>query len=338
LKIALTGAAGGIGRSLMGILGEAHELTGIVRTPRAGGPAGRYVAFIDKPAVAAAFAEADCVIHCAIDTRARRRDFLPANRAMNQEVLDGTLGGQCRLFIFVSSQVVYSGTDPADADGYREDQPLVLSPRADNYTRLKIESEREVIAACTRAGIDYLILRPTIVMGPGMDWSTGVVSAFRGAVLGIRNRTMNLVHVDDLSRQVRFLIEGNTRNDVFNLGTLSVSTEDYFRQVGVAAGLPTLFLPNWLVSAMRGFIPSTIWMFAHDVAINGDKVAEATGFRSDRPLQDYFPHRPVLYRPQTLDAVRHGCSRSAGFPCVWARLSSLVQSSGRGRHDRDARL
>ena len=96
MRIVLTGASGGIGRSLMTTLGADHEMVGVVRTVRAAGGQ-QYVAFADKPALAAALADADVVIHCALDAKAKGRDFLPVNRAMNREILDGALQGRAKL-------------------------------------------------------------------------------------------------------------------------------------------------------------------------------------------------------------------------------------------------
>jgi nucleoside-diphosphate-sugar epimerase len=279
-------------------------MIGVVRTPQPDAGGQRTVAFADKPALSAALADTDVVIHCALDAKAKGRDFLSANHAMNREILAGALKGRCRLYVFVSSQVVYSGTDPADADGYREDQELVLTPREDDYTRLKIESEREVIDACTRAGIGYLIVRPTVVMGPGMAWSDGVVAASKWITAGVRERTMNLVQVDDLSRQLKLLIETGARNDVFNIGTVNVTSEDYFRQVGALTNHRPLFVPRWLMNAVGRFIPSTLWFFARDVAINNDKLIAATGFAPTRALADYFARRPNHAAPNSLDALR----------------------------------
>ena len=103
MRIVLTGAAGGIGRSLMTALSAGHEVTGIVRTPR---PGQRSIAFADKPALLAALAAADCVIHCALDAKAKGRDFLRVNRAMNSEILENGVKGRCKFYVFVSSQVV----------------------------------------------------------------------------------------------------------------------------------------------------------------------------------------------------------------------------------------
>jgi nucleoside-diphosphate-sugar epimerase len=313
VRIALTGASGGIGRSLMATLAAAHAMVGIVRTPRPAAGGVSYVASADTPALAAALADADCVIHCALDAKAKSRDFLPTNRAMNSAILTGALAGRCRLYVFVSSQVVYAGTDPATPAGYREDQELVLTPREDDYTRLKIESEREVIAACTRAGVDYLIVRPTVVMGPGMAWSEGVVAASKYVTAGVRGRTMNLVEVGDLSRQVQLLIEGGARNDIFNIGTMNVRTEDYFGQVGALTGHRPLFVPDGLLRLAARFIPSTLWFFGRDVAIDNDKLVATTGFRPDRPLAGYFARRPAHAAPNSLEALREHLSSPHPF-------------------------
>ena len=304
MRIVVTGAAGGIGRSLMAVLGAAHEMVGVVRTARPA-PAGQtIVASADKPALAAALADADCVIHCALDLKAKGRDFLSVNRAMNAEILEGALAGRCRLYIFVSSQVVYAGTDPAAPAGYHEDQELVLIPRADDYTRLKIESEREVMAACVAAGVNYLIVRPTVVMGPGMAWSDGVVAASKVITAGVRGRTMNLVEVGDLSRQMQLLIEKGARNDIFNIGAINVPTEDYFKQVGALTGRRPLFVPDWLLRLVTPLLPTTLWFFGRDVAIDNGKLFAATGFRPERPLAGYFARQPVEIAPDSLEALR----------------------------------
>jgi len=304
VRIAITGATGGIGRALVAALSARHEVTGIVRAPRPAADGIAYAASSDPAALAAALASADCVIHNALDSRAPAKQFLAVNEQLNRDIREGALRGQCRLYVYVSSQVVYSGIDPAGPEGYREDQELVLTDRLDDYTRLKIEEERRVIAACRAAGIGYLIVRPTVVMGPGMAWSDGVVKASRLITAGIAGRTMNLIHVDDLARFVSGLIERGVRDEIYNLGTQNVSTNDYFAEVGRITRRRPLFLPTPLVTLAGKALPSTMWFFGRNVGIDSRKVAEATGYHPQRRLPQYFSRLPRDIRASTLPQLQ----------------------------------
>ncbi|MEQ1770083.1 MAG: NAD-dependent epimerase/dehydratase family protein [Devosia sp.] len=306
MRIAISGAAGGIGRRLVQVLHEAgHDVTGIVRTlPSAerANAAITYVASSDAPAFRTTLSAADCVIHCALDSKAR--DFLAANKAMDDAMLQGTLAGKAKLYVYFSSQVVYSGIDPADADGYREDQALVLTDKLDAYTRLKIEGERIVQAACTAQGRDWLIVRPTVVTGPGLAWSDGIVKAARLVSFGIRNRILNLVHADDLSVLLERLVADGARNEIFNLGGPNTASEDYFNEVSRITRRRTLFVPDALMRIVGNVLPSTMWFFARRVAINADKAIARTKFRSERPLAAYFTRVPTEHRAETLEALQ----------------------------------
>ncbi len=68
------------------------------------------------------------------------------------------------------------------------------------------------------------------------------------------------------------------RNDIVNLGTMNVSTDAYFGAVGAITGHRPLFVPNWLMALVGKALPSTLWFFARNVAIDSDKVAALTGF------------------------------------------------------------
>lgn len=304
MKVAITGATGGIGRALVAALKQAHEVIGIIRSAPPANAGIAYVSYADAAGLGAALAGADCVIHNALDSKAKARDFLAVNEQLNRNILAGALKGDCRLYVYVSSQVVYSGIDPSTPEGYREDQELVLSDRLDDYTRLKIEEERRVVAACRAAGIGYLILRPTVVMGPGMAWSDGVVKASGAVTVGIKRRTMNLIHVDDLARFVALLLERGVRDEVFNLGTQNFSSEDYFGEVGRLTGRRPLFVPDRLMTLAGKVLPSTMWFFGRNVGIDSRRVIEATGFRPDRRLAGYFSRPAREIRGDTLAALQ----------------------------------
>ncbi|MEP7239759.1 MAG: NAD-dependent epimerase/dehydratase family protein [Devosia sp.] len=303
MRIVITGAAGGIGRSLMDVLGVRHEVTGIIRsTPL---PGARTVRYDDKPALAAALAAADCVIHNALNTRVPARDFIAANTALAREILDGALKGNCKLFVYMSSQVVYSTTMPPDAEGYREDQAL-RSEGADAYTRLKVEGEAMVATACRAAGVGFLILRPTLVMGRGLIWSDQLAYWLRLYVVGMRGRIMNVIALADMSAFVSTLIEQGVRDEIFNFGAANVSSDAYFEALAASIGKRVHFLPGWLARLAAHFAPSSIWFAKFPAPIDCRKLVAVTGRQPEMQVKTMFtPNaKPRRIVARTLDDMR----------------------------------
>ena len=130
------------------------------------------------------------VIHAALDGKAKVSAYLEANRALNREVL-GSARRQLPIVRVCQLTGRLCWLTPRDEHGYDETQVPASDGRLDAYTRLKIESEREVIETCSKAGIDWLIVRPTIVIGPGMGWSDGMVRSARFGLPALGGRHMN---------------------------------------------------------------------------------------------------------------------------------------------------
>src|SRR5687768_1699529 len=109
MRIVITGATGGIGTYLTRTLAKKHDIVGVVRstlpvtTP---GSKVQYVASPDREGLAKAVHESDIVIHSAIDWKAKSKDFIPANRALTQDILSLSLQARSKLFIYFSSMVV----------------------------------------------------------------------------------------------------------------------------------------------------------------------------------------------------------------------------------------
>jgi nucleoside-diphosphate-sugar epimerase len=290
LRVCIVGAGGGIGQRLVETFAKRHEVAGVYRSlSRAPGRSDiEPVRYGDAAALARSVGTAQVVIHAALNSKARGEAFLRENRAITETLLSDLDAETCRLFVYFSSQVVYSAYLPKDGR-YSEQDALAVTEPVDSYTRLKLEDERRVIEACGAAGIPYLIVRPTVVMGPGMAWSSGIVSAMRVAPVGIRHRTMNLVHVDDLSADLLTLIERGVRNEIYNLGDLDVETDDYFGCAGDVARRRVWFLPDGVARGAARFIPSTLWFLRSDVRIDCSKIKRATRRDRSRPLRDYFP-------------------------------------------------
>lgn len=302
MNICLVGAGGGIGRQLLTTFSANHDMRPVYRTlPRTAGA--NAVAFNDEAGLANAVAHSEIIVHAALNTKARGRAFIDTNRAVTEALLALIQPGQCRLFVYFSSQVVYAALDPHKHPIQGEDLELEENARLDAYTRLKLTEEQRVISACRDKGIDYLIVRPTVVMGPHMQWSSGIVDAMRWAPVGIRNRTFNLVHVEDLSRQLLALIENGVRNEIVNLGDLDVSSDAYFRHAAALAQRSILLAPNWLARAAGGLIPSTLWFLAQNVQVDTSKVRRLTGITTNRDLSEFFEPPARIVNADSLDII-----------------------------------
>lgn len=290
LKVCIVGAGGGIGQRLVDAFAKRHRVAGVYRSlSRAPGRSDiEPVRYGDGAALAQSVAAAQIVIHAALNSKTRGAAFITQNRAITETLLALLDNSACRLFVYFSSQVVYSAFAP-QGGRYSEQDEIEISAPIDSYTRLKIEDERRVIDACTAADIPYLIVRPTVVMGPGMQWSSGIVSAMRIAPVGIGHRIMNLVHVDDLAADLLTLVERGVRNEIYNLGDLDVDTEDYFHCAGDIAHRRVWLLPDGLAKAAARFIPSTLWFLRQEVRIDCSKIRRLSRRERSRPLRDYFP-------------------------------------------------
>jgi nucleoside-diphosphate-sugar epimerase len=305
VKICLVGASGGIGRQLLTTFSKDAEVIAVYRNPPEIKPnAALSVArFDDGPSLAGAVASADVVVHAALNTRDKGQKFIDANKAVTNRLLSLIEPGQCRLFVYFSSQVVYAALDPKTHPLQSEDAELKDGGGLDFYTRLKLEEEEEVKRVCRQKGIDYLIVRPTVVMGPHMQWSSGIVQAMRFAPFGLKGRTINLIHVADLADQLNALIHKGVVNTVVNLGDLDVSSDDYFRHAAGLAKRPMFFAPNWMADLAGKAIPSTLWFFAHDVTVDSRKVRELTGVDTNRSLGEFFDPDPTIIDGSTLPAI-----------------------------------
>lgn len=305
MKICLVGAGGGIGRQLLATFSDGHDVSAVYRTLPDRLPHGTdAVRFGDAEGLARAVAGAEVVVHAALNTKAKARDFIDANRAVTEQLLELIDPATCRLFVYFSSQVVYAALDPVQHPVQGEDAVLADNGRLDAYTRLKLTEEARVMEACRAKGVDFLIVRPTVVMGPHMQWSSGIVAAMRVAPFGLKGRTINLVHVEDLARQLLALIEQGVTNEVVNLGDLDVSSDDYFRHAAALAKRPMLFAPNWLAGAAGKAIPSTLWFFAHDVRVDSEKVKRLSSVETRRELADFFEPPARIVNARTLDIIR----------------------------------
>lgn len=148
----------------------------------------------------------DVVIHCAAFPRAKVVDLNPIE---GSSVLTGGLINllraseqfKVRRFIYVSSSMVYGDFTMI---GYED---MKCTPKG-VYGILKLAGEDLTRDHCERAGIDYVILRPSAVYGP-LDVEDRVVSKFLIAAMHNReivvhgaNERLDFTYVDDCVRGI----------------------------------------------------------------------------------------------------------------------------------------
>jgi len=171
MDILVTGANVFVGRAVC----EAGKRAGhqMIACRRAGGEADsvRIVADItDESGLAEAMAECETVIHLVARTHVLREtesDPLSAYRLVNvagtKAVAEAARRADVRRIVFMSS-IKVNGEQTGEAP-YTEKSPPAPE---DAYGETKLEAESVLREACERAQIDWVILRPPLVYGPGV--------------------------------------------------------------------------------------------------------------------------------------------------------------------------
>lgn len=187
--LAITGATGFVGSRLATVAREAgYPVRALTRGPR---PAEQGLAWIegalDRPEALAALAEgADTVVHVAgLINAPDRAAFDAVNVAGTAHVIDAARAAGVRRFIHISSLAA------------RE-------PGLSDYGASKARSEQVVAAS----GLDWTILRPPAVYGPG-DRETFELfrMARRGFVALPPRGRFSVIHVDDLANLILTLVD-----------------------------------------------------------------------------------------------------------------------------------
>ncbi|MGD8388936.1 MAG: NAD(P)-dependent oxidoreductase [Desulfobacteraceae bacterium] len=166
----------------------------------------------DVPMLRKALEEADTVIHCAAAIKAMsRRAFYQANVAFTERVL--SLSGRHQRFLFISSQAAV-GPSPG---GVPLDETARPAP-VNAYGWSKLRAERIIRAWGREHDRRYLILRPSVVYGPG---EKDVFLLFKGIRKGVAflpgngRQRVSFLHVDDLVGAILAALERKPKGETF---------------------------------------------------------------------------------------------------------------------------
>ncbi len=241
--ILVTGAGGFIGGRMVESLllrPDGYRVIANLRRWSAAARLGRFPAefrvfdLADVEATTAGLAGVDYVVHCAAGAPA---SIVEGTR----NVLEAARRQGVRRVVHLSSIAVYD----RDADGpIAEDRPL--HENGDPYGDAKVAAER-LCAAASAAGLEVVILRPTIVYGPfSTSWTISVCESLTSGnwrTLGEAGEgTANLVYVDDVVAAARLALTAPAApGEAFNVnGPEALTWNEYFSAFNAAIGRPPL--------------------------------------------------------------------------------------------------
>lgn len=256
MNILVTGATGFVGRRLCARLqkSQGYNLTSAVRRPGSNAPGSEVVIHEMDGQTNWQYALMDQ--HVVIHTAARAHimndevaDPLAEYRRVN---VDGTInfarqaaGAGVRRLIYISSIKVNGEQTPAGCPFRAED----AAAPADPYGVSKLESEIQLQRLAKDTGMEVVIIRPSLVYGPGAkgNFATMVRLVAKGLPLplgSIRNRR-SLLALDNLvDLIVTCISHPNAANQTFLAADgEDLSTTELLRGVANAMGIPSRLLP-----------------------------------------------------------------------------------------------
>lgn len=163
----VTGATGGLGRSVVAALLEAgYRVTATGRDAEVGAKLGMHFVKADllHDSLAPLVYDADVVFHLAALSSpwGRTEAFRAINVDATQKLLDAARAAGCGAFVYASTPSIYA--EPGDRIGLTESSP-VATRFANAYAATKYAGERAVLAA-DAPDFRTVALRPRAIVGP----------------------------------------------------------------------------------------------------------------------------------------------------------------------------
>ena len=311
MTVLVTGASGLLGRRVVQQLLETnHEVRAMVRRPGservlATPPTDICYGDVGNPdALAEACRDITAVIHLVAVIRGGPRQFDAINRQGTENIVAAAKeAGSVKRFIHVSALGAAN------------------TPRL-QYLHSKWQGEQAVISS----GLPYVILRPSLIFGPGDAFTTSVAALVRTMpivpVIGSGNNRLQPIHVDDVARCIALSVSGNIRgNRTIEIGgPEQLSYNEIVGVVGRTLGrkVRKVNVPLWKmrlpVTIMEKVTPrapinrAMLQLVTLRNVAEPDSVERVFGFRP-RPLYGNIDHVRSLTAGQ---AIRINLGLSAG--------------------------
>lgn len=187
------------------------------------------------------------------------------SRAHSEEVyttnIEGTLNmvrlsaaKKCRMIYLSTSGTVgvfNSRTEWADEHSPYKEKEVAGWPYYDS----KIKAERAARKLANELGVELIIVRPPMLLGPGdhrFRSTSNIIRYMRGALPFLLHGGMHFVDIRDASAALVKAMEHNKPQPVYHLSGVACSLDNFFKMVENASGVkpPSMHLPNPIALAV----------------------------------------------------------------------------------------
>jgi 2-alkyl-3-oxoalkanoate reductase len=241
VKVAVLGASGFVGGHLLRFLRESGvDARAVVRNSHSlpNDPDRDVADICDVYALRHAFRGCDSVVHAALGT----------NHVIVASVAPVYAAAQAvgvRRLVYMSTGSVHGQSPPSGTD---ETSPLHVR-HAFAYNNAKVRAERKLRWLRRRGTVELIMLRPTIVFGPGSRWVFDFARALwvgTASVVDGARGICNSIYVDNLGHAVVLaLTKPNIDGHAFLVGDReTVTWRDLFRPIAEAFGYDFNAVPS----------------------------------------------------------------------------------------------
>lgn len=248
----------------------------------------------DRARLKQALQGVDAVIHLACISNDPSFELDPAlGKSINYDAFGGLLQGSIdqgvKRFIYASSSSIYGVKDTPDVREDSEPQPLT------DYSRFKLDCERDLLAHPMVNGMERVIVRPSTVCGYAprlrLDLTVNILTIHalvnhKIKIFGGKQLRPNL-HIKDMVRAYHVFLEApraRIDREAFNVGFQNRSVEDIAMLVRDTLGDKTIELE---------YTPSNDNRSYH---VNSEKIKRVLGFATRYTIEDAIKDIAEAYR------------------------------------------